>query len=461
MYTNITAKQKSVSIKIAYIGGGSLGWAWGLMSNLVLHGQDLCGEVALYDIDMDAALKNEMIANEIPGNNFRYKAVKEISDAMTGADFVIISILPGTLNEMHSDVHTPERFGIYQPVGDTTGPGGLIRAVRTIPMFIEIGDAIKQYCPNAWVINYTNPMSICIDTLYQVFPKIKVFGCCHEVLGTKKLLAAAYQEIIGEEIEYKDIKVNVQGINHFTWLKKATYEKTDLFPIFEQFVEKYSENGYIDPTDTTHWMNGEFTKKEMVKMDLFKRYGLIAAAGDRHLSEFCPGYWYLGSPQNVSRWGFAITTVDSRRAGLAKRLARSKRLLSGEEIFEIKETGEEGVKQMKAILGMGDFITNVNLPNCGQAPDLPLGCIVETNAVFTSDTVIPVFTGKIKQQVVSLINRVAHNHVMTVQSCIHKDLAGVFKAFVNDPLVTIPLIQSEELFSIMLKNNSKYHGFYE
>ena len=101
----------------------------------------------------------------------------------------MISIMPGTFDEMESDVHAPEKFGIYQSVGDTTGPGAVMRALRTIPMFEEFAAAIREYCPQAWVINYTNPMTVCVKTLYRVFPKIKAFGCCHEVFGTQKLLA--------------------------------------------------------------------------------------------------------------------------------------------------------------------------------------------------------------------------------------------------------------------------------
>ena len=171
-------------LKIAYIGGGSRGWAWGLMSDLVSN-DDMSGDVALYDIDRDAAKNNEIIGNRYNSaegavSEWHYKAVDNIDDALTGADFVIISILPGTFDEMESDVHAPEKYGIYQPVGDTTGPGGAIRALRTIPMYEEFAKAIKKNCPNAWVINYTNPMAVCVNTLYKVFPENKAFACCHE-----------------------------------------------------------------------------------------------------------------------------------------------------------------------------------------------------------------------------------------------------------------------------------------
>jgi alpha-galactosidase/6-phospho-beta-glucosidase family protein len=186
---------------IAYIGGGSRGWAWNLMRDLAVDG-DISGTVKLYDTDLEAARTNEKIGNMLSNRKeamgkWRYRAVESLKEALTGAGFVIISILPGTFEEMASDVHAPEEFGIYQSVGDTVGPGGLVRALRTIPMFVEIAENVKAYSPAAWVINYTNPMSLCTRALYEAFPEIKAFGCCHEVFSAQKLLAAVLRELRG------------------------------------------------------------------------------------------------------------------------------------------------------------------------------------------------------------------------------------------------------------------------
>ncbi len=112
-------------------------------------------------------------AREEAVGKWEYKTYSTIGEALTGADFVVISILPGTFDEMAVDVHMPERLGIWQSVGDTAGPGGIIRALRTIPMYVTIAEAIRDYAPKAWVMNYTNPMSLCVKTLYHVFPKLK------------------------------------------------------------------------------------------------------------------------------------------------------------------------------------------------------------------------------------------------------------------------------------------------
>src|SRR5690606_522656 len=132
--------------------------------------------------------------------------------------------------------------------GDTVGPGGLMRALRTLPIYMDFAEQIKAYAPEAWVINYTNPMSLCTRTLYAVFPEIKAFGCCHEVFHTQNLLAAMLTETTGEQRPSREeIKINVMGINHFTWIAQATWQGMDLFPLYRAFVEKHYAEGYQIP----------------------------------------------------------------------------------------------------------------------------------------------------------------------------------------------------------------------
>ncbi len=457
--------KKAENVKIAYIGGGSRGWAWGLMSDLVSY-DDISGEVYLYDIDYQAALDNEEIGNKynsVEGAKsvWNYKAVKTIGEALTGANFVVISILPATFDEMASDVHTPEKYGIYQSVGDTTGPGGIVRAMRTIPMFEEIGLAIKQYCPKAWVINYTNPMTLCVKTLYRVFPEIKAFGCCHEVFSTQKILSFALGKFMGiKDVPREEIKINPISVNHFTWLTKAKYRDIDLFPVYEKFAETYYKDGCTEHAEP-HWMNAGFERKEKVKIDLFRRYGYIAAAGDRHLAEFSPGKWYLKDPETVKEWGFGLTTVSWRKEDLKKRLQRSEDLRSGKEELKINNTGEEGVLQMRAILGLCNLVTNVNIPNQGQIPNLPIGAVVETNAVFSDDSVTPVFAGEIPSEIYPLIARVCGEQEEISAAIAERDLGRIFNAFASDPLTTCSYDEAKALFKEMVENTKDYLGMYD
>ena len=369
-------KSRARELNVAYIGGGSRGWAWGFMMDLAMDA-DMCGTVRLYDIDRSAAQRNEIIGNKISAHpdaasRWHYEVSVTLQDALIGADFIVISILPGTFAEMRSDVHLPERLGIYQPVGDTVGSGGFMRAMRTIPMYVEIGEAIKAWAPEAWVINYTNPMSLCVRTLYHVFPQIKAFGCCHEVFGTQKVLAAAAAELLCVPVpERRDIHVNVFGINHFTWFDEASWKGVDLFPLWKEFADRHYAEGFDEPD--RNWANSSFDCAHRVKFDLFRRYGCIAAAGDRHLAEFMPGDEYLKDPETVKSWKFGLTTVQWRKDDLQDRLRKSREIVAGVLEPDREPSGEEGILLMKALTGMDRVISNVNLPNAGQIPNLQRG----------------------------------------------------------------------------------------
>lgn len=440
-------------LKIAYIGGGSRGWAWTLMSDLA-RAEDISGTVHLYDIDFEAAKRNEVIGNSVP-NNFSYKAEQTLSGALSGADFVVISILPGTFDEMESDVHWPEKYGIYQSVGDTTGPGGILRAMRTIPMFETIGLAIRENCPDAWVINYTNPMTMCVRSLYKVFPEIKAFGCCHEVFGAQALLGRIAGEIFGEPfIGRNEIKVNVVGLNHFTWITAAQCRGRDLFPALTDFAKKLLS----EPAKPISKGEGfsYFGSQDRVKSDLLLRYGVMGAAGDRHLAEFNRGSFYLRDPETAESWGFTLTPVSYRKEDLKRRLETSEAYYTGKTPFVFKDAGEEGVLQMRALLGLGDMVTNVNLPNMGQIPNLPIGAVVETNAGFTSGRLQPVFAGPIPASIYPMIATACANQELTVQAALRRDRDMALCAFLADPLMTASLDDGKKMFAEMFDNTAAY-----
>ena len=456
------ADNKVSDLKIAYIGGGSRGWAWTFMTDLSMD-DSLSGTIRLYDIDESASKSNEIIGNKLTNREdtigkWNYETSKSLEEALTGCDFAVISILPGTFDEMDSDVHLPERLGIYQSVGDTAGPGGMIRALRTIPMFVTIAEAIKKYAPEAWVINYTNPMSLCVKTLYHVFPQIKAFGCCHEVFGTQKVLKGICEEALGlKDVDRRDIHVNVLGINHFTWFDQASYKGIDLFPVYRDYIDSHYEEGYSEPDK--NWANSTFECAHRLKFDLFRRYGLIAAAGDRHLAEFMPGAEYLKDPETTKSWKFGLTTVAWRKEDLKTRLAKSHRLVNGEEEIQLKPSGEEGILLIKSLCGLERTISNVNIPNTGlQIPNLPEDAIVETNAVFGRDSIKPIIAGSIPENVLELITPHVDNHQRILKAALTCDHTLVYEAFAADPLVKGRATEAEikALADDMINNTIKY-----
>lgn len=452
-----------MKIKLAYIGGGSKQWARVFMNDLALT-QGIEGEIALYDIDVEAARRNAAIGEKINQHpatltKWNYVVYENLHQALQGADFVALSILPGTFDEMQSDVHQPEKYGVYQSVGDTVGAGGVLRAMRTVPLYEDFGRAIKECCPNAWVINFTNPMSICVKTLYDVFPEIKAFGCCHEVFHAQNFLCCVVAETLGiNRPDRLQLRTDASGINHFTWITEATFEGHDVLKMLPNFIEKHFETGYCERTENPfEYQNDYFLCGNKVKMDLFRRYGVLGAAGDRHLAEFMNGAWYLKNPETVQKWGFALTPVSFRQKQQAERIAQSIRLASGQEEVCVSKSSEEAVELIKAICGLGKRISNVNVPNVGQMSNLPLGVIVETNCVFDTDEVRPIAAKPLPTAVANLVHQNAMNEETCFQGIKQRDFNVIFQSFVNQPtLSALSVEQAKRLFVDMVLNTRKY-----
>ncbi len=449
------------NIKIAYLGGGSKQWARTFMTDLALS-DGLTGEIGLYDIDREAALRNQKIGNRINQNpathsKFEYVVYDTLEATLKDATFVVISILPGTFEEMRSDVHAPEAYGIYQSVGDTAGPGGVLRAMRTVPIYEEFARKIQQICPKAWVINFTNPMSICVKTLYDVFPDIKAFGCCHEVFHTQAFLCLVLEKEKNIKATRKDIYTDACGVNHFTWMTEARYKDIDLLSLLPSFMDKYYADGYYEYGDRYAFTKDCFAYGNKVKMNLFARYGALAAAGDRHLVEFVNPHWYLKDPECVKRWKYNLTTVDFRVAQMEERIEESILLAEGKKEFELMPSGEEATDLMKAILGHKQVISNVNLPNTGQCPQLPMGSIVETNCIFTNNQVKPVVSKPLPLAVLHMVYKAANNIDTLYEGIKQRDFEKIFACFMNQALCsTLTLEEGRSLFKEMIKNTRTY-----
>lgn len=453
----------SMALKIAYIGGGSRQWARKLMFDLALC-PELTGQVALYDIDISSARLNETLGNWLqtaymppqPGvrSSWRYTAVERLEDALQGADFVVLSIQPGTLECMAEEIAIAERHGIFFPVGDTTGAPGLVRGLRAATAYAGFALAIAAICPQAWVINYTNPMSICTRTLTRVAPRLKVFGCCHEVFGTQQMLAGLVGRYLAVSAPPRtEIRVNVTGINHFTWIDRAFYKGVDLLVLLRRHID---EPGVLRPytQPEVEGFGSWFHSAEQVKFALFQRFGLLAAAGDRHLVEFLPGF--TRSPEELFRWGIIRTPVSWRIRTWQDAPGKTRDLMAGRTPLQLESSGEEGVGQIRALLGLGDLVTNVNMANRGQVENLPPDVVVETNARFSRDEVRPLAAGPLPAGLQPLISRHVANQELIVEAALARDRDLAFQAVLGDPTTRLPVDEAWTMFLEMLQAGREF-----
>ncbi len=245
-----------------------------------------------------------------------------------------------------------------------------------------------------------------------------------------------------------EIQVNVLGINHFTWIDRAFYKEVDLLALLRRHI---AEPGVIRPytrEQVESWHNW-FHSADQVKFELFRRFGILAAAGDRHLVEFMPGF--TRSPEELFRWGVIRTPIAWRIERWQTAPQKTRDLMTGREALSLGASGEEGVAQIKALVGLGDRVTNVNLENEGQIANLPLRAVVETNARFSRDELKPVVAGALPSGLQSLIARHVSNQEMIVEAALTRDKELAFQAVFNDPTNRLPLDETWEMFNQMLE----------
>ncbi|MBQ8728346.1 MAG: alpha-glucosidase/alpha-galactosidase [Oscillospiraceae bacterium] len=449
------------SIRIAYIGGGSQNFGWQFIS--ALSGEELEGTVMLYDIDKQLSLTNEVIGNkmreqETNKSDIVYIATDTIEDALTDADFVILSISEGTLDEKINDIYLPEKFGIVQSSAENAGPGGIIRGLRTIPSYIKIAEAIKEKCPDAWVINLTNPMNICLMTLYDVFPEIKAFGSTNEPFASTELIA----DFISKEsnlpkVHRREIKTNLVGINGFSFFTEIYYNGEDVMDIYTKFNKNFSEMGY--EKHTNEFKNNPLASGNLVKFDMFMRYNAITAADDRHVAECCPP-WYLSTQKNAQNWKIGMMNSNYMKRRKLELADAAKKLMNGESELKTGYAGTDVVNQIKALMGMKNLVTNVDAVNKGQASNLPLGAIVQTNALISKNSVKPVVSGDLPEELMILAARQISNQKILMKAAKEKDLDIAFNAFLNDTLMTLPIDSATELYKEMLSGIRSHLIYY-
>jgi alpha-galactosidase/6-phospho-beta-glucosidase family protein len=417
------------------------------MSDLALCPR-LSGEISLFDIDAKAAEANVAVGASIFGHrnavsHFSVRAVDSLRGALEGASFVVLSIEPGPTELRYADLEIPRKYGILQPVGDTTGPGGLLRSLRAVPIFEGFAHEIMAVCPDAWVINYTNPMSVCTAALYAAEPAIKAFGCCHEVAGVQARLAelvSTWHSVPAPP--RKEIWLEISGLNHFTFAVSAEWNGVDLLKRLREEISR--PDFFKDRTEKALTRREEerwFESDGLIALDFLRNFGALGAAGDRHLAEFVP--WYLTSEEDLWRWGVVLTPYEWR--------VRRMRSLSSRAADEpLAPSGEEGAWQIRALLGLGPLVTNVNLPNRGQVWGLPEGTVVETNARFDARGVHPICPADLPSLLLGHIRGIAQVQAATLRAAKEKDRGLALQALLCDPLVRIQTGRARLMFDEML-----------
>ena len=413
--------------RIAFVGGGSYQWGPKIIQDVALNEALRGGSLVLHDIDgeaLDDMYEWGTRALDLTQANLKLKKTLRLDEALRDADFVVLSISTGGLDATALDLEIPARYGVVQTVGDTVGPGGLFRGLRNIPVVVEIARAMEQYCPDAILLNLTNPLTILTRAVTKA-TSIKAVGLCHELFSTLGMLSKMF------DAPEEAINVRVAGVNHFIWVTDVAVHGNDVTgEAFRRISGGEAREISLSDVagDSDPFMNTWGFRTELCRL-----YGYLPAAGDRHVCEFLPGY--LRDEKERERLDLRVTTVDVRRDRLAADREKVRRMIRGDENIPTGRSREEISDIISAMWTGEDSVNIVNLPNAGQVRDLPLGAVVETYGALNGTGASGIVFGELPPPVAALVHPHVFNQEAIVQAGLKGDRDLAFCAFLNDPLI--------------------------
>lgn len=372
-------------MKIAYIGGGSILWCLYIVQQLI-DSEFLAGTcITLMDIDpvsLEFNKKACSLYNSEKGLPVDIITTTSLDTALKGADFVIISITTGGLEAMRHDIDIPERYGIFHTVGDTVGPAGWARAWRNIPVFYDFGRKMKALCPDAWLLNLSNPLSVLTRVPQKCFG-IKSVGLCHSVDN----MAVEFSKLAGET-ENLNPDYIAAGIDHSSFFLKLFVNGRDVLATLKQKGYCCSD-GRLPGSAEAGDSHAEASNLK-VAFSLWRELGYLPAISDRHLVENYP--WFINSSNPTLSFNTKRTSIDERYKWKNRRKTQIENYIrfNDKDVFrEFSGSHDPISKIIESLCGFRYCISTANYMNIGQIPDVPQGAVVETRCCFDQAGVHP------------------------------------------------------------------------
>lgn len=430
--------------KIAFIGAGSFGFTRSLVRDILSFPAFNDATLALMDIDPERlelirqAVEKIVAAGHYPA---RVIATGSRAEALDGADGVVCTILAGNTQVWRHDIEIPKKCGVDINVGDTRGPSGIFRALRTIPIMLDICRDIERYCPRAIFLNYTNPMAMLCKAM-QDQTSVRVTGLCHSVQGTAEMLA----RWIGAPME--EVTYLCAGINHQAWYLEYRWKDKDAYPLIREAIEK-----------------PDIYNQEIVRNEMFRYLDYYVTESSGHNSEY--NAWFRKRPELIEQycthgtgWNPGVYAYildeylkreENWRDDIKKWLAQ--------ETVSLERGHEYAASIFNATIGDGTLYEfNGNVPNTGLIDNLPDGCCVEVPVMASKRGLSPIHVGKLPDHLAILNNISARCEDLAVAAAIEGDPRKVFHAICFDPLTSAVLSLSEirQMTDEMLRQNKDW-----
>ncbi|MHA2473780.1 MAG: family 4 glycosyl hydrolase [Promethearchaeota archaeon] len=427
--------------KIAYIGAGSFRFSSEFFNDMILMSghNSLPLEVGLCDINEKSLNLMKSYFSKVIETNRKYDPDIKISSSVNhrnvleNADFVYKSISVGIQESEWYDIYLPLKFGIPQNTGDTVGPGGIFRALRVIPAVLEIVKDMNELCPEAPLLNYTNPQSTVVLAARTVSPDIQYIGLCHELFYGMRPIIKYFKKYHKLRIKkWQDLDLKYVGVNHFAWLTEVGFSGEDLYKKLRDEAHKFVLDNYNSPVGDYY---GGFN------FHLLERYDYYPYPGSRHIAEFLPDYFnYFNYEIQTPYWGFPrarnVLAIGNMRKIAYQNIMD---IINSKKTYTISGPSWERAMDMTLSYLNNDKTAHVvNIPNNFGGnkifSQLPMDCIVEIPAYFNNGEMTPVDGLTVPDNIADLLIPHCRQQKMTVDAAIKNDIDLVFKAMMNDPM---------------------------
>ncbi|GAB3247389.1 family 4 glycosyl hydrolase [Kineosporia babensis] len=412
---------------IVLIGAGSTVFTPGLMNDLAESRTFDGWTVHLVDLVEDAAETMARVGRRIAkekGADLTFVPHTDRREALPGARFVTTTIAVGGAEGWHHDLEVPARYGIAQTVGDSVGPGGVLRALRHVPELVAIAEDIAELAPSALLVNYTNPLTANVRSITATTP-VQTVGLCHGTMHTLAKIGADLGVPAGE------ISATFAGLNHLCWLLDLRQGPLDVYPRLREAVA--AQAGDRDAPSTN-----EEGVHLPVSADLLRTFGRYPAPGDRHVSEFF-GH-YLGADGDHLPWGLQGGRDDTIRYIDEKNDLWDRLHAQADGSQPLAPVDDQEAERLVAICeavvtGREHVELAVNLPNAGKIPNLPPEAVVEVPAVVGASGITGLGVGALPAGIAAVLTARAQQQEITVQAALSGSRELALQALVLDPLV--------------------------
>ncbi|MDB5078098.1 MAG: glycoside hydrolase family 4 [Chloroflexi bacterium] len=427
-----------MSIRVAMIGAGSIGFTRRLMQDILAVPELADTTFAFTDIsqqnlDMVRQLcEKDIAANKLPA---RIEATTDRREAITGADYVICMIRQGGLEAFQSDIDVPLQYGIDQCVGDTICAGGLMYGQRTIPALLEFCKDIREVAkPGAVFLNYSNPMAMNTWACNK-YGGVKTIGLCHGVQGAHSQITrcielwAKKQGMLGpdDKLSKKEVDIQAAGLNHQTWFLKVQWRGIDFIPLLLELFESHPE----------------YSRTEKVRIDVLRRFGYYSTESNGHLSEYLP--WYRKRPEEIMRWIDLSSWINGETGGYLRVSTEGRNWFETDFPNWLKEESplispnirseEHGSYIIEALETGRVYRGHFNVVNQNYVTNLPNGCVVEIPGYVDKNGInIPV-VGDLPMACAATCSASARVQEMGMEAAVRGDVQLLKQAMLHDPLV--------------------------